>query len=83
MPTCDEVCPGVLAAHCSNGPVDQADCVSGCNTVRTGPCAAQYSTLATCAGAHPAYTCDTGGNVTVTGCESHNSALLACLAGAH
>src|SRR5438045_1866082 len=57
LPTCDETCPGVLAAKCSAGPVSQSDCVSGCEAVRMSACATQYGALYTCSGATPAYTC--------------------------
>jgi len=80
IPSCDEACVGVMAANCANGPPDEAACVQGCEDVRSGPCNAQYETLADCAGSEPDYACDQGGYVTVTGCEAENTALSTCLA---
>jgi hypothetical protein len=57
------------------------DCVSGCETVRTGPCADDYGVLAECAGADPDYGCSQSGAVVVIGCEAENMQLLTCLAG--
>lgn len=81
MPTCDATCPGVLAAKCSGGPVDQADCVSGCQTVRAGACAAKYEALYACGGATPAYSCTSSGQVAIVGCDAQTTALWSCLAG--
>lgn len=79
MPPCAQVCPGVVAAHCPNGPVDEADCESGCQTIRSGKCASAYRTLYECAGATPTYTCGSAIGVIVNGCESQSSALATCL----
>ncbi len=78
---CNAVCPGVVAAKCSSGPPDESGCVSGCQTILAGSCAAKYETLYQCAGKSPTYGCDTSGEVTVTGCETEATALYTCLAG--
>jgi hypothetical protein len=80
LPSCAEICPGVMAAQCPNGPPTEADCVSGCNTVRMGPCADVYTVVAECAGTDPDYACDQSGAVIVTGCEAENAELSTCLA---
>ena len=80
LPPCSDVCTKVIAAQCPSGPPTQAECVTGCETIRTGKCQAQYQSLFDCAGPNPSYTCDAGGLVTVVGCESQDSALNACIA---
>jgi hypothetical protein len=77
--SCSQTCPGVLAANCPNGPVDQADCVSGCESIKAGPCNPRFQTLMTCAGASPRYACDSAGAVTITGCETQYTAMVTCL----
>jgi hypothetical protein len=80
-PTCAQLCPKILGAHCSNGPTDESSCETGCTVVRGDTaCSSQYSALATCAGNDPKYACDASGGVTVTGCESQYDALNSCLA---
>lgn len=79
--SCGEVCPRVVAAQCSQGPKTEADCESGCRSIRAGKCAGRYDALVTCGGATPTYTCSTSGAVTVAGCESEDAALATCLAG--
>lgn len=79
MPTCAQVCPGVVAAHCPNGPNGEADCESGCQTIRSGKCASAYETLYQCAGATPTYACGSAIGVIVNGCERQSSALETCL----
>ncbi len=81
LPSCEAICPPVVAAHCSHGPATNADCVSGCQAILAGTCNAQYHTLYQCAGATPVYTCDASGLVTVVGCETSQAALSSCLAG--
>jgi hypothetical protein len=79
-PSCAQVCPDVLAAHCPNGPVDEADCEDGCQTLRS-QCGSQYSALFECAGAKPKFTCGSSAiGVVVSGCEDQFSALADCLA---
>jgi hypothetical protein len=80
LPSCAATCPGVLAAKCSHGPVDQADCVSGCETVRASACAPEYQALYDCGGTKPSYACDATGQVTLSGCEPKSAALYSCLA---
>jgi hypothetical protein len=79
LPPCAEVCTNVIAAQCPSGPPTQADCVSGCETIRTGKCRAQYMALFECAGSNPSYDCNSNGFVFVVGCESADSALNTCL----
>jgi hypothetical protein len=78
LPSCASLCPAVLAPHCTHGPVDQADCVSGCEFIRTSPCADKYIALADCGGAQPVYGCDSAGRTIIVGCESASAALYAC-----
>jgi hypothetical protein len=80
LPSCDATCPGVLAAKCSHGPVSQADCVSGCQTVRASKCAPEYDALFQCGGAKPVYSCDPNGQVSLSGCDSAAALLYTCLA---
>jgi hypothetical protein len=79
LPPCSEVCTDVIAQQCPSGPPTQADCVSGCETIRTGKCRDQYMALFACAGTNPSYTCNAGGFVQVVGCEAADSALNTCL----
>lgn len=79
VPTCAETCPGVVAAGCTNGPVDQADCVSGCESIRGSSCAGAYDTLFRCAGANPSYSCNGSGQVIVSACQTEHEALYTCL----
>jgi hypothetical protein len=80
-PSCDAVCPAVLAAHCAAGPVNQADCVSGCQSIRAGKCADKYAALLDCAGSNPTFSCTSSGMVTVAACDTLGTALYSCLAG--
>jgi hypothetical protein len=80
LPSCAESCPPVLAAKCSHGPVDQADCESGCETIRASTCVPLYEAMIACAGAKPRYTCDDLGQVTPSDCEDEIAALYSCLA---
>ena len=80
LPSCDSLCPAVLAAKCPQGPVSQADCVSGCETIRAGKCADKYRAVYDCGGAHPVYACDAQGRTTTVGCESLMAALYECAA---
>jgi hypothetical protein len=70
----------VVAAQCPNGPPTQQDCVTGCEQIRAGPCAAQYDALFDCSGAAPDYACDAQDFITVIGCETAYQALSNCLA---
>jgi hypothetical protein len=79
-PSCAEVCPGVLSAHCPAGPADEADCENGCQAIR-GKCGSQYSALYECAPSKPTYTCGSAIGVIVAGCEDKSSALSDCFTG--
>jgi len=81
LPSCDSLCPAVLAAKCTQGPVSQDDCISGCETIRAGKCADKYWALYECGGAHAVYACDSAGRTVVVGCESASAALYACAGG--
>jgi hypothetical protein len=58
--------------------MDQADCMGGCQSIRSSKCASAYTTLYQCAGASPTYTCGSAIGVIVNGCESQSSALASC-----
>lgn len=77
---CQQVCPDVVAAHCSLGPANEAECESGCGTIRSSSCAAKWDALFSCGGAKPQLSCDPNGQPTVTGCDAQAKALYACLA---
>ena len=81
LPSCASLCPAVLAPHCTQGPVSQDDCVSGCEFIRMSKCADKYLDLANCGGAQPVYGCDGNGQTIIVGCESASAALYACNAG--
>lgn len=78
LPSCDSLCPAVLAARCSQGPVSQSDCVSGCESIRVSKCADKYVALSECGGAQAVYACDSQGRTVVVGCESLSAALYTC-----
>ncbi len=79
-PSCAEICPAVVQAHCTAGPKTESDCESGCQQLQSGPCTSQYQALLSCAGTHPQITCSPSGSVSVVGCDSQTSALNTCLA---
>ncbi len=79
--SCDATCPAVLAPKCANGPVSQSDCVQGCTTVRSGPCAAEYEALAKCGGSNPKYDCTSQGQPGIIGCDAETTALWSCVFG--
>lgn len=76
---CDSICPGVIRAKCSGGPASQADCVSGCQSILAGKCAAKYEALYQCGGTSPKYACDSMTRVSVSGCEGAANDLYTCL----
>lgn len=78
---CADICPGVVAAHCSLGPTIESDCESGCAALQASRCSTQYNALLNCGGPQPQFTCDSSGNVTVAGCEQQGQALYACTSG--
>ena len=79
LPSCDSLCPAVLAAKCTMGPQSQDDCVGGCQTLRTSKCSDKYVAMFECGGAQPVYGCDSAGRTIVVGCESASAALYTCV----
>ncbi len=79
---CEDICPAVVDAGCTGGPPTVDACVTGCEAILAGNCAAAYSTLYECGGDAPTYSCDDQGRVVVDGCETEQTALYDCLAGA-
>lgn len=77
---CVANCPAVVAAGCTNGPTDQADCLTGCNSART-TCPTQFSSLAQCAGQAATFSCDANDSPIPVGCQAENEGLNACLQG--
>jgi len=75
---CEANCPAVVAAGCSNGPSDLADCLSGCDTSATS-CPTEFAALQTCAGASPTFACDANNSPYPTGCQDENDALMLCM----
>jgi hypothetical protein len=80
LPSCDALCPAVLAPKCPQGPVSQSDCVGGCQAIRASKCLDKYVALYECGGAGSVYACDGLGRTTVVGCESIMDALYTCMA---
>src|SRR5688572_15404691 len=80
LPSCDALCPAVLAPKCSQGPVSQSDCVGGCQAIRASKCLDKYVVLYECGGANAVYACDSMQRTTVVGCESLMDALYTCMA---
>src|SRR5437868_1881679 len=70
LPSCDAICPAVLAPKCPQGPISQSDCVGGCEAIRASKCLDKYVALYACGGAGSVYACDAMGRTTVVGCES-------------
>jgi hypothetical protein len=77
---CEANCAAVVAAGCTNGPVDQTDCLTGCNSARSA-CPTQFNTLASCAGSSASFTCDANDSPSPVGCDTQNLNLSACLEG--
>lgn len=75
---CYEVCPAVVAAGCSNGPVDGPDCLDGCNVAATD-CATEFNAVAECSGTDATFTCDLADSPVPQYCETENDALQICL----
>ncbi len=78
--TCGDVCPAVVAAACSKGPPDVAECEAGCAAV-ISTCGAEFDDLLQCGGSNPTFVCDADGKPYPTGCEAENAALVACTSG--
>jgi hypothetical protein len=79
LPQCSDVCTSIMAAQCPNGPPTQSECTTLCQQFRTGACAGPNQTLFDCAGRSPNFVCDAQGFITVAGCETEYSALIACV----
>jgi hypothetical protein len=78
--SCAPGCEATVAAACDSGPASQADCESDCESFRSGACAEEYSTLASC-GEGKSVTCSDQGVPVVGGCGSEQNAFVACLVG--
>jgi hypothetical protein len=76
--TCHDGCVAVVAAHCSNGPADQASCESDCNGFVASKCSSQFAALQSCDKGKP-ITCDADGNPIVAACSTEQDAFVACL----
>jgi hypothetical protein len=77
---CATNCSAVLAAGCTNGPTDHADCMTGCDFARTS-CPSQFNALAGCAGSSATYECDANDSPAPVGCDSEIAALNTCMQG--
>jgi len=75
---CEEGCVATMAAACSNGPPDQAQCEADCEAMRNGPCATEYQALQTCAEGQP-ITCDANGFPVIEACSTEYATFVACL----
>ncbi|MBW2463367.1 MAG: hypothetical protein JRH11_17080 [Deltaproteobacteria bacterium] len=75
---CEAGCLSTLAAACTNGPVDMTECVTTCEELRTGMCAAELMTYMTC-GEGMASACDAAGLPVITACRTQYDAFTACL----
>jgi hypothetical protein len=79
LPSCDSLCPAVLAPKCAQGPQSQSDCVGGCQAIRASKCLEKYVAVYDCGGVQPVYACDGMARTTVVGCESLMDALYTCM----
>jgi hypothetical protein len=77
-PSCDVVCPFVVAAGCAGGPPDQASCVVGCQDAEAGDCQIPYHQSLACAGSQATFSCDAMGRPTVAGCEPQFDNFYMC-----
>lgn len=75
---CADLCPGVLAAGCTNGPSDQADCESGCDEVEAR-CSSELDAVLDCVDDSPTFSCDANGFVYPDGCQTEQDAIYACM----
>lgn len=75
--SCADVCPGIVAAHCQNGPTNESDCETYCNVERN-KCPAQFNTVLSCGGSPLQWTCDSSGQVSLAGCQQQLQALESC-----
>lgn len=77
-PSCETVCPFVVAAGCSKGPPDQAECVVGCQASEAGDCQIPFHQTLACAGSQPTFSCDAMGRPIVAGCEPQFDNFYMC-----
>ncbi len=75
---CAEICSFVVPAGCDKGPIDQADCVAGCEASEAGNCQIPFHHTLACAGNQPTFSCDEVGHPTVAGCETQFGNFYAC-----
>lgn len=77
---CGQVfCPAAVAAGCSKGFQSLNDCAHFCSQVAQTSCATKWDVLLTCAGPSPQLTCDSSGQIAVTGCDSEGQDFTNCL----
>ena len=74
---CQTGCTESIAANCSNGPADQASCVTTCESLLTGTCGTQYKALQDC-GVGQAITCNAG-IPSIASCATQQTAFVNCL----
>jgi hypothetical protein len=75
---CQRGCEATLEAACPNGPPTQTACEADCDALASGPCAAEYEALASCADGE-AITCDASGIPAIPACSEEQSTMVACL----
>lgn len=77
---CQDNCAAVLAANCTNGPADMADCIEGCGYAQT-TCPSAFEALADCSGSGLSFACDDYDSPAPSKCADENIELQACLSG--
>lgn len=75
---CVSGCEATVAAACSNGPPDQAECETACESFRQGTCGPEYEVLLQC-GDGASVSCDAEGLPQVDGCSTEQQAFIDCL----
>jgi hypothetical protein len=75
---CETLCTFVVPAGCENGPLAQADCVTGCQATEAGECRVPFHITLACAGGDPTFSCDAMGRPVVAGCEQQFDDLYMC-----
>ena len=75
---CVAICPGIIAAGCSDGPTTQAECEDGCGKLNdnVGTCPA-WGGVVDCMGSSPTFTC-MGGQFVPVGCEDEFYCVSQC-----
>ena len=73
---CSLFCGGLAASGCDNSPTDFGECLEGCHALEAA-CPTEFTTAASCVGVDADYTCTAEGPA-AKGCETEQSALLAC-----